>query len=321
MLFVPGFTMEDFYINAYGYDLRELDFAFKYTRNKSFDEKLFAQDPTANDHGLDRMLYYSHVMRFATESNFKLLFYTYLSVCLTLLSRYTKYVEMLAHIFNTGQGVVTERSPHSDWVYFEAAYQQASWTRSSLLNLSSFFQGWISKTTRQHYFKLRDLMMVEILRPNLIVYLDAPIDVVQRKIRERAEKTHPWEKNSPVYENTGYLNHLYNDLFKKQYLQEAGIHSYVLSYDWSEGGDTEVVVEDIERMNMDYHDKYDRQQLDWRMLTEDNFGQARLNYTGEQKWRILGGFNTGWHFADDIILTSDEALEQDRYHHRAPLST
>ena len=133
------------------------------------------------------------------------------------------------------------------------------------------------------------MMMVEILRPNLIIYLDAPIDVVQRKIRERAEKTHPWEKNSPVYENTGYLNHLYNDLFKKQYLSEAGIHSYVLSYDWSEGGDTEVVVEDIERMEMDYHDKYDRQQLDWRMLTEDNFGQARLNYTGEPKYRILGG--------------------------------
>ena len=71
MLFVPGFTMDDFYINAYGYDLRELDFAFKYTRNKSFDEKLFAQDPTANDHGLDRMLYYSHVKRFATRKEFQ----------------------------------------------------------------------------------------------------------------------------------------------------------------------------------------------------------------------------------------------------------
>merc|ERR1712001_358185 len=137
-------------------------------------------------------------------------------------------------------------------------------------------------------------------------------------IRERAEKTHPWEKNSPVYGNTGYLNHLYNDLFKKQYLQEAGIHSYVLSYDWSEGGDTEVVVEDIERMNMDYHDKYDRQQLDWRMLTEDNFGQARLNYTGDLKYRILGGFNTGGFFADNILLTSDEALEQDRVRSRLP---
>jgi len=39
-------------------------------------------------------------------------------------------------------------------------------------------------------------------------------------------------------------------------------------YDWSEGGDTEVVVEDIERLNMDYWDKYDIQQKDWRMFTE-----------------------------------------------------
>ena len=132
MLFVPGFTMDDLYINAYGYDLRELDFAFKYTRNKSFDEKLFAQDPTANDHGLDRMLYYSHVKRFATKSNSSCFQKTqFVSVCLTLLRRFTQYVETLAHLFNTGQGVVTERSPHSDWVYFEAAYQQAR-TRSSL---------------------------------------------------------------------------------------------------------------------------------------------------------------------------------------------
>ena len=202
--------------------------------------------------------------------------------------------------------------------YFYLLVLNALVLLTSLSSLKLSFQGWISKTTRKHYFKLRDLMMCEILRPNLIVYLDAPVDVVQRKIRERAEKTHPWEKNSPVYENTGYLNHLYNDLFKKQYLQEAGIHSYVLTYDWSEGGDTEVVVEDIERMDMDYHDKYDRQQLDWRMLTEDNFGQARLNYTGEQKHRILGGFCTGWHFADDIILTSDEALEAEQVRSRLP---
>ena len=42
----------------------------------------------------------------------------------------------------------------------------------------------------------------------------------------------------------------------------------VLMYDWSEGGDTEVVVEDIERLNMDFFDKYDKQQQDWRMLKE-----------------------------------------------------
>ena len=43
-------------------------------------------------------------------------------------------------------------------------------------------------------------------------------------------------------------------------------------YDWSEGGDTEVVVEDIERLNMDYFDKYDKQQQDWRMLKEVRLG-------------------------------------------------
>ena len=44
----------------------------------------------------------------------------------------------------------------------------------------------------------------------------------------------------------------------------------MLVYDWSDGGDTEVVVEDIERLNMDYFDKYDKQQKDWRMHNEVN---------------------------------------------------
>ena len=39
----------------------------------------------------------------------------------------------------------------------------------------------------------------------------------------------------------------------------------ILTYDWSEGGDTEVVVEDVERLQLEYFDKYDKQQSDWRM--------------------------------------------------------
>ena len=52
--------------------------------------------------------------------------------------RYFQYVDNLEHIFNTGQGVVTERSPFSDWVYFDAAYNQ----------------GWIDRTTKAHYWKV-----------------------------------------------------------------------------------------------------------------------------------------------------------------------
>ena len=120
---------------------------------------------------------------------------------------------------------------------------------------------------------MRNLTIDQVLRPNLIIYLDAPVDVVQSKIRERSKTTHPWEANSPVWENTEYLNDLYGNLMKKQYLRTAAESSMVLTYDWSEGGDVEVVVEDIERLNMDYHDKYDKQQKDWRLLTEDIIGR------------------------------------------------
>jgi len=281
MKYVPGTSMEQWYINSYGYDLRELDHAMTWTRNKSFDEKKFAQDPAGQEGGADRMMFNLHLMR------------------------YFHYMEGLEHLFNTGQGIVTEKSPHSDWVFIEAAYRQ----------------GWISKTTRKYYYTIRDQTICELLRPNLIIYLDAPVDVVQKNIRTRAQTTHPWEKNSPVFENTGYLEHLYDDLFKKQYLPEAGIHSYVLTYDWSEGGDTEVVVEDIDRMGhaMDYHDKYDKQQLDWRLLTEDNFGQKRYNYTaGSGKMKLLHHFNSPHWFADEITLTTTEAQEQDRVRTRLP---
>ena len=114
---------------------------------------------------------------------------------------------------------------------------------------------------------MRNLTMDAILRPNLIIYLDAPTDVVQSKIRARSKTTHPWEANSPVWENTEYLEELYQKMMKKQYLPAAAESSYVLQYDWSEGGDVEVVVEDIERLQMDYHDKYDKQQKDWRLET------------------------------------------------------
>ena len=116
---------------------------------------------------------------------------------------------------------------------------------------------------------MRNLTIDAILRPNLIIYLDAPTDVVQSKIRARSRTTHPWEANSPVWENTEYLEELYQKMIKKQYLPVAAESSYVLQYDWSEGGDVEVVVEDIERLQMDYHDKYDKQQKDWRLHNED----------------------------------------------------
>ena len=51
MKFVPGFSMDTYYINSYGYDLRELDYRVEHERVKTYDEKKFAQDPLGQDGG------------------------------------------------------------------------------------------------------------------------------------------------------------------------------------------------------------------------------------------------------------------------------
>lgn len=52
----------------------------------------------------------------------------------------------------------------------------------------------------------------------------------------------------------------------------------VLVYDWSEPGDAEVVVEDIENLNMDNIDYYDDQQSDWRFYNEEGASIIRYKY-------------------------------------------
>lgn len=124
MLFVPGASMEEFYINPYGYDLRELDPLVKHTKCLSYDEKKFAQDPLGQDGGLDRMQF-----------------------CLMFM-RFKKYVNLLAHLFNTGRGIVTEKSPFSEHVFSEAAYKF----------------GWLDRHSRIAFKKIHAQTLQELLK-------------------------------------------------------------------------------------------------------------------------------------------------------------
>jgi len=276
MEYVPCITMDSWYINKYGYDLRDLDHHFKYPCNVSFDEKKFAQDPTSQDGGLDRMQQ------------------------LLLIQRAKSYHDILKNLFNSGRGFVTEKSPHSDHIWVEVALKM----------------GWIHKTSKNFMDRQRVQLLQKLLRPNIIIYLDAPIDVVQEKQRERGETTHPWLKNSPVFNNTEYLKMVYEDGFKNDYLNKASAYSKVLTYDWSEGGDTEVVVEDIERLNLDYFDKYDKQQSDWRMFKEDMYCAHRTLYTLGQ-WYGNALKHQYWE-ADKIIPTAEESMDWEEVAHKLP---
>lgn len=72
----------------------------------------------------------------------------------------------------------------------------------------------------------------------------------------------PHEQNSPVL-NEKYLTDL-AESYKTDYLSKLSTNSHLLIYDWSQGGDTEVVVEDMENLNWDKYHENDPKLIDWR---------------------------------------------------------
>ena len=81
------------YINDYGVDLRKFDSMLPEIC-KSYDENDFLKDPK-NIKASQMQLKMFHM-------------------------RFKQYLEALAHVLNTGQGVVLNRSPYSDFVYLDA---------------------------------------------------------------------------------------------------------------------------------------------------------------------------------------------------------
>ena len=96
MAYFPSPTQAEAYINAYGYDLRQLDPQLPESC-QSYDENDFMKNPM--------------LMSGAKAGRFQLA---------KLHFRYKRYLEALAHILNTGEGVVMDRSPYSDLVYITA---------------------------------------------------------------------------------------------------------------------------------------------------------------------------------------------------------
>lgn len=87
--YMPSPTMDDLYINAYGYDLRNCDNAIP-TSLQSFDEKKFNENP--NHFAAGRLQLSLYEMRFLN------------------------YIDALAHILNTGEDYKHFRIFHCGWI-------------------------------------------------------------------------------------------------------------------------------------------------------------------------------------------------------------
>lgn len=257
MLHIPDANMNIRYINPYGYDMRKLDHLLPESMH-SFDEKNFCQDP-----------FHCNV------ATFQMWMYRL---------RYSLWVDALAHILSTGQGVVIQRSPWSDMVFVEAMYKNK----------------YISREARYVYHEVKRSTIPQLMRPHLIIYLDMPVKVVQDKIKKRC-RNH--ELNSKALTAT-YLQDI-EDYYKTHYLPEITLHAELLMYDWSEGGDVEVVVEDIERIDFDKYTKHDTKLIDWCKAKEKVWAHYRKLYA-DRKNHLMSLFNVPIYSAPELLVTGED---------------
>ncbi|XP_054168498.1 NADH dehydrogenase [ubiquinone] 1 alpha subcomplex subunit 10, mitochondrial-like [Oppia nitens] len=238
LLYLKEPDLEEMYINHNGFDYRSL--------NKYIDELV---------HAIDEKMFYENPHHKAVQ--WLKMFYYY--------QRFEQYIDALVHLYATGQGIVLERSPYSDFVFTDAMHKC----------------GFLNDDTRDFYFRLRHNTIYDLQRPHLVIYLDVSPEECLRRIKAR---NIPHEVNSKVLTKE-YLQEIENQ-YKKRYLQEASRHSEVLIYDWNKYGDIDDVVDDIEKIKLDEWDPHLEKFEDWNLWEEDEFEFFRNLYTNK-KYKLM----------------------------------
>ncbi|KAL3266135.1 hypothetical protein HHI36_010320 [Cryptolaemus montrouzieri] len=263
MLYLPEANLDMHYINDYGFDLRTLDNQLPESC-RSFDINNFLISP-----------------RHSQVALFQIKQYTV---------KFEQYIDALAHVLSTGQGVVLDRCCYSDFVFTEAMYSQ----------------GYISKGAYDAYYAVRKNTIIELLRPHLLIYLDVSVPQIQANIQKRALS---YEVKSPALTKE-YLTEIEKQ-YKQNYLKEMSKHSELLIYDWSDGGDPEVVVEDIERIDFDNYDAQDVKMKDWDHYNEEDWAALRRKYCNT-KDNLLNLTNVPAFDVPELVIDAEDA---DVMHH------
>lgn len=142
MLYMAEPKIEDLVVNDYGVDYRKLN-QYIHPKLHAIDEKMFYEDPTHPGVPWYKVFWYR--------------------------IRYAQYIDALAHMFNTGQGVVLERCPQTDMVFADAMHKN----------------GFLPQDAYDYYYRLRYDTIHLLLRPHLIIYLDADPDVLHKRIKDK----------------------------------------------------------------------------------------------------------------------------------------
>jgi len=231
MQYMPAASGDLIYVNEYGYDLRQL--------NDQIPHKLQLLQ-------IDDFLRNPYDIRMGS---FQINWFEF---------KLSQYIDALAHLMNTGQGVVMNKSVISDFVYMEAMCNA----------------GFVSRGVRSVYREIAQQCLPFLLRPHLVVYLDLPVAEVKKRIQARAR---PHEAGSIALTDQ-FLQSL-ETTYKKSWLKTISDHSEVLTYDVSEETIVEHMVDDIEKLDFTQFDFNTDMMADWGRKSDDEWDACRTEYT------------------------------------------
>jgi len=180
--------------------------------------------------------------------------------------RYYQYAEACVHLTNTGQGVVLDRSIFSDHVFADTLFDL----------------GMMNRKCHNWYHFRKAHTIVNFWRPHLCIYLDCPVDVCLKRIKERGN---PAEVNSKFL-NEEYLETLERH-YKTSFLPEMETYGELIVSEHPDYDDIETVLEDITRLDFSYEIDDPKKFEDWRNATDDVVSDYRIECQDPdktQKW-------------------------------------
>lgn len=269
MFHMEDVNMDTVYINPYGYDMRQLDPKVPEDM-RSFDETKFNLTPTHRN-----------------VASFQAWMYRL---------RFSKYIDTLAHVLSTGQGVVIERCPWTDQVFTDAMAKNK----------------YISKEARYVINQLRKATLPVLMKPHLVIYLDVPVSQVQENIKKRNK----FSESSGKALTKAYLEDV-EENYKTKYLPAISEHAELMIYDWKTPGEVEIVVEDIERLDFDQYGKHDERMNDWCISQEKVWAEKRMLYA-DDKARLIQYLNIPLLDAPEMWASGEDIYEWEKVWNKAP---
>ena len=99
-------------------------------------------------------------------------------------------------------------------------------------------------------------------------------------------------------------------LYKQHFLKNISAHAELLVYDWSVPGETEVIVEDIERIDFSQfeEDRHNKKMKDWRFPLESDWCEHRIKYCNE-KYALMNLFNIPRFDVPELLRDADEGKQ------------